>query len=346
MISRIFLCVFCFFVSLNTLAKDEKFQQKVLQAQKAVWLCHILRQKSEDKLITQMKFKTLKTPVFMVPSEEGMRPLVRLLVEFNEPGWKLFVGNKVPVRSTSDPNIYTVHAYLNSRISEVTFVAQNEDGEKVETVYLFAPEAREYKITSPFDSVAFSLGYGNIIYEQTSYGIFNGKNLLIGVNYLSPEKGNKWGILADFQISFFTFQSEPEYLNPQVYEADAQLTYKVKLFSSPLWRSRLMAGVSTVGMYSHGADFGFSNLYGPSLSLRSEYYQSRNFSYSFEFTYATYDKISLTEDRAFKVKPAINFNLSNLRKMNLELAYSNHTFVSGFEEVVLELLGLNLGLSF
>jgi hypothetical protein len=337
-------------VSIQTFGQDinnDEFKEKVVQTQKAIWLCHVLRKKVSENYISELDFIHTKVPVFMMPVGENMRPLVKLQLKFDKPGWELFVGEKIPVQKTEDPKVFFVYAYLNSRVSQVFLEARNSDGDKIqETVFLFAPEAREYQMSSPFNTLIFKLGYGNLIYEQTSYGVFNGKSLLIGANYISPETGKKLGFLGDFQISFFSFDSEPEDYNPQYYEADLLLTYSVPLFKSPLIRSRIYGGVSTVGMYSHGSPFGFSNLYGPSFGIRSEYYVDKDRSYSGDLSYVSYDKISIDQDRAFKLKLSWNYNLSTQRKFVFSLNYSNHSFVSGFEFVEAEFWATSAGLSF
>ncbi|MCB9025286.1 MAG: hypothetical protein H6625_03140 [Bdellovibrionaceae bacterium] len=344
-----FIIFSCFESAFSAQVKmDENFKQKVIKTQQAIWLCHILREKKQESRISNMEFKLTKIPVFMVPKEDAIRPLVKLQIKFEKPGWELFVDDKIPVKKTDDPNIFLVYAYLNSRISEVTFKAKNKDDGSVESeiVYLFAPEAREYKMVSPLESVIFTLGLGNLIYEQTSFGVFNGNSLLLGVEYLTPEKGSHWGLLSRFHITFLTFESEPLDHNPQFYEGDLLATYNSKVIPSPRWRSRWLGGLSTVGLISQGSPFGFSNLYGPSFGFRTEYYKNRDESYSIQFNYVTYDKISLDQDRALKVKLSWHNNLSNLRQMQTQILYSNNTFTSGFEEVIAELWGLSLGLSF
>lgn len=327
-------------------AEGRDSKQPPLLSQKALWFCHILRQKGDSPTIAGLTFKSLKIPVFLIPKDSSVRPLVKLKMQYDRDDWELFIGESQPLKSETPGSLVT-YAFLNSRISTIKLTAKNKNGEKQEeTVYLFAPEAREYKMVSPFNNLMFTVGAANLIYEQTSFGVFNSKSLLLGTSYISPEKGHRWGFLGDFIISFFTFQSEPLDLNPQFYTGQLSTTYNLKIFKSPRWRSRIIVGAELSGLSSKGSPFGFSNLYGPRLGLRSEFFMSGSESYSFEVYYATYEGLSLDQDRALGLKLSFHNNFADLRQVQYQFTYSNQAFTSDIEQVELDFLSLSTSFSF
>jgi hypothetical protein len=325
---------------------DEKLQQQIIKSQKAIWVCSVLRQKDQEKRIEGLEIDPLNIPVFMMPAGTSMRPLVKLKFTYNRPGWKLFVDKNTPARETMEEHQYLTYAYLNARISEVRLEARNQDGEvQRETVYLFAPKAREYGLVPAEKSISVSVGLGNLIYEQTSFGVFNGRNFMLGLNYMTPDDGSRYGILADFRFSLSTLASEPADYNPQFYEAYALGTYDVAVMKSPRWRSRALAGLSAVGVLAFGSPFGFDNLYGIEGGVRSEYYEDNITSYSVELILTSYDLGNIFSNHGFRSKFIIHKNLASLQELRYEMIVSRRIFNSGFENVVVDLLSLGLGVS-
>ncbi|MCB0422259.1 MAG: hypothetical protein KDD61_14775 [Bdellovibrionales bacterium] len=328
-------------------ALDPKLQKKVLASQQAIWVAHILRQKPQDKKIVELDFKSIQIPVFLLPHGESFRPLVKLLPVYKKPGWKLYVGKNVPVKESGDTGEYYVYAYLNSRISEIDFFAKNESGDIIkEKVYIFAPEARQFKQTSAIKSMSFDIGFSRLYYEQTTFGVFTASSLLLGIGYVSPDDGKKWGWLADFDMTVMTFASDPLDHNPQYYEGLLAVSYAKKIFKNPRWRSRIIAGVGTSGLISHGSPFGYSGLAGLDVGLKSEFYKNRTESYIFEGHYMTYDGISLTADRALNIEGKWRFNFENTRQMVVGLKYSSHKFQVSFEEIEVDRFALTGSFTF
>lgn len=330
----------------DIISKDEK-PQKLLKSQKLLWVAHVLRDKGANQKLDGLEIVADQVPVYLVPQEENFRPLVKLKLNYNKPGWSLFLSDKEPIRKSNESGEHLVYAYLRSRISTmvITAVGPNRKTES-ETLYLFAPEAREYKMASVFDSVLFSLGHSFLVYRQTSFGTFVSQSLLLGAKYISPEKGYRLGYFADTYVTAYTYSSSPIKESPQFFEARAGLSYLVKLIKDPRYRSRFTLGVSTVNLFSFGSPFGFSGLYGANYGIRTEFYRSAKNSYAGEFQIAPYDYDDPLGQRTLKLSLDWNYNLSNLRRAQYGLSYTNHLFTDGNEKINSDQLNLYFSLSF
>lgn len=349
LLTMVFICVLV--LPLQSQAQssyEKKLQKKVQQSQQAIWVAHILRQRPKEKKIEGLEFKGEKIPVFLLPHKDSFRPLVKIKPRFQQEGWKLYVGKNTPAKPSGEEGEYVVYAYLNSRISEIQFLARNENGEtRREKVYIFAPEARQFKQVSAFKSVSYNIGFSKLFYEQTTFGVFTASSLVLGLSYLTPEKGSKWGMIGDFDITVMTLDSEPIDHNPQFYEGLIAGTYQYKIFKKdPRWRSRLIAGIGTSGLISHGSPFGYSGLAGIDLGVRSEYFKNRTESYIIEGHYMTYDGISLTQDRAFSIEGKWRFNHENLRQTVVGLRMVTHKFQVSFEEIEVDFISLSGSFTF
>ncbi len=327
-------------------AQETQEEDGVVEAQRAVWLAYVLRQRSEDVRIEGMEIKVLELPVFLVPQGESFRPLVKMRVEFRRPDWELFVGGRTPVNEDDNPNVYAVYAYLNSRISEVEIQARGPGGQlEKEKVYIFAPEAREFKVVSPFDAIVASIGVGELVYKQSSFGTFVSNTLTIEARYLSPEKGKRLGYLMDFSMTLYTFRSSPIERNPHYVQGRLGVTYPTQIFSDLQWRSRIFLGVRGSALIPQGSPFGFSDLYGLEAGLRSEYFYRGDRSYALEAYYSPFDPKKLLRDRSIEMRGSWYFNVGEFRRGRLSLGYSHQTFSSGLERVSGQMLSTSFGVS-
>lgn len=343
-----FFCIYILFFSISTFAEDQpKDPPKLLKSQKLLWVAHVLRDKTAAQKIEGLEVVADQIPVYLVPQNENFRPLVKLKLKFNKPGWVLFLNEKDPVRKENDQGEHLVYAYLRSRISTMVITAIGPERQKVsETFYFFAPEAREYKMVSVFDSVLFTFGHSFLVYRQSSFGTFVSQSLLLGAKYISPEKGYRLGYFADAMITAYTYTSSPIKESPQMFEARGGLSYLVRLFKNPKYRTRFTLGASTVNLFSFGSPFGFSGLYGANYGLRGEFYKSAKNSYAAEFQIAPYDYDDPFGERSLKLSLDLNTNLSGLRRTQYSLSYTNHLFTSGTEKINSDQLNLYFSLSF
>lgn len=361
------LIVFCIFVSFSFsnsvgLAKETKKrlsikekkalkeEKKILKSQKAMWIAHVLRDKKPDNTINQLELVQEKIPVFLVPRGNEFRPLVKL--SFRHPsskeGLKLLDANRIPLRFDAQTKTYSLYVYLTSQVNTVKLTAELPGvGRKSETLYLFAPEAREFRAVKVFDSVQFFIGHTSLEFEQTSaaFAEYKTQSLLLGIKYVSPENGRKIGYYGDVFSTVFAYSAEPIDESAQFLEARLGLTYSTKLFKNPRSRSRFSVGVRTINLFSL-ADLGFSGLMGLNMGLRSELFSSGTNSFAYEVEYAPYDFSDPFRERTLKASLEWNRNLKNIRRMQLGLSYSDSAFTTGLEQINLRAMSLYLGLSF
>jgi len=325
------------------LTKEEK---QIKKSQKAMWIAHVLRDKKSDKKIEQLNIVQTKVPVFLVPQNDNFRPLVKLTFTYPDEQAKLLDANRLPIRYNAATKKYSLYAYLTSRVNTVKILSQGPgDNKKEETLYLFAPEAREFKTVNVFDSIQFTLGHTYLEYEQTTLGKYTSQSLMVGAKYISPEKGKRLGYYGEIFSTIYAYTASPINESAQFLEARAGMSYAKKLFKNPKYRSRFTLGVSTINLFSL-ADLGFSGLFGPNFGLRTEFYKSGKNSYAVDLQYTPYELGDLLEERSLKVSLDWNRNLKNLRRMQLGLSYSDHTFSSGFESLEARLLSIYGSLSF
>ncbi|MEZ4872279.1 MAG: hypothetical protein R2827_08550 [Bdellovibrionales bacterium] len=332
--------------SAKELARQKELSEKVKSTQKAIWVAHVLRRKHEEQKISGLQFVSNRVPVFLLPKEDTFKPLVVLKAKFERPGWQLLLGKDTPANSSGVPGEFAIYAFLNSRISQVQFTARSPEGEvERETVYIFAPEANEFKMVSAMDSFLFRAGWANLFYEQTSFGVFNAETLLLGTSYISPERGEPWGWLFDAELTVGTLSSTPIDLNPQFYEMRFGITYALKLFDLQRTRSRMIYSISTMGLVSHGSPFGFGGLFGPSVGVRTEYFTSQSESFFGEIFLTGYD-VDIVSERSIGTALTWRKNLENTRQFSLSLKYSNHNFTTAIEEVIIDYFSVSGSFSF
>lgn len=332
----------------KALKEKRIYEKEMRSSQRAMWIAHVLRQKKESQRIPELSLEFLKIPVFLIPKADSFRPLVQLKLNFKKKGWKLLDSSGQPIRKAKGANEYILYAYLNSRISTVDLIAKGpEKGqEQLEKIYLFAPEAREFKTSAVLNSVQFFVGHTYLNYRQRSVGKYVANSLLLGAKYMSPEKGEKIGYLADVSSTVYTYDSSPIQRSANFLEGRAAATYKLKLFKDPQKRSRVFAGVSTINLFSLGSAFGFSGLYGPNLGLRTEYYKTGVNSYTAELQFTPYEFKDPLAERSLKLSLEWNKNLDSTRRAQLGLSYANHEFTAGVDEFSAHLLSVYFSLSF
>ena len=333
--------------------KKNKVQPEIVEkSQRALWFAHALRDKEENRGLKNLELKFKKLPVFLVPTADSLRPLIQLRVLYNLKDWSLFDGEKFPLTKVSDGDDdeekeYVVYAFLNSRVSTVQLYALGpEDELREEKIYIFAPEAREFKTSSVFDSVVFSTGYSYLAYTQSSFGTFVADSVFLGLNYESPDKGGKWGIYTDLNATVVTLESSPVREPSNYLEAYAGGSYKPEFMQRLKMRSKLRFGLTNANFFTFGRDFGFTGLVGPSFGLKSDYFINGTSSFSVDLMVSVYDFTDFTKERGFKLGGSYQINLKNLRKAQFSIEYSNTEFTSNFENIVVDFLAFKAGLSF
>ena len=331
---------------LKRLLKDTKKSEFVEDSKRATWFAYALRVNPQDR-IDKLELKFVKLPVFLVPTEKSFRPLIQLRLLYDNPEWTLFDGEDYSLNKVNTENEYAVYAFLNSRLSTVKIyaVGPNESLEE-ELIYIFSPEAKEFKTTNVFNSTIFSIGYANVTYEQSTFGTFVVDAIYLGLKYESPENGKRLGYYADASSSLYTVASDPVNEPSNYLEAHGGLSYNVKLFKDFRYRSRIKLGISTVNFFTYGRNFGFTGLFGPSLGLKSEYFKDGSKSYTAEIGFSPYDFSNVLQERTVRLEAGYNLNLKNLRRARFGLEYSNTKFSFEIEDIEAHFFVLKFGLGF
>ena len=342
--------IFCTMIAkaeeeVDATVRDEK--------ERALWVGYVFRREDQGPRIQQLDIPVTRTPVYLVPHGQIVRPLVSLKVTHPLPSGESLSVNGVKLKTEpkpgSDLQQGSIFVYLNSTISDILIERKDATGSVLETesVYVFAPEARGLQVTSPFRSVFFKIGTAWLFYGQSSYGTFAASSLSVGLNYQSPEKGQEWGLLGDFDLTVLTYESSPEDLNPQFFEGLLGVTKKSRWMASPMWRSRWVFAVNTIGVYAFGSPFGFSGLYGPTVGYKSEYYLNNQSSLGLDVYYSLYSDlaISFRDDRTYEIEGSFHYRSENLNKYVFNVSYSNSEFSAGSERIQFELLLFSLKFS-
>ena len=236
--------------------------------QKTVWVAHLLRRKSPKNVITSMDLSETNLPVFLITRKDEIQPNITVNGTFNKPGAKLFAqGTELDV--DSETHEFEVTMRLRGKLNECTLTAVTPDGIKeTETIYIYAPEAMQFQVVSPWDRLVLSAGGAFLSYRQSGYGEYQSIGAKLGVRYTSPERVSRWGIYGNLDATVFTFASSPTARGPQLLEAKADATLKFGP-KTDRWQKQALAGLSYLTMFSNGSSFGFANLTAPEFGIRA-----------------------------------------------------------------------------
>lgn len=331
-------------LSFNAFSQTTNEPSPSATRKKEFWLASVLREESSPNFLEHIEIQQKELPVFMVPKGESFRPLVRLRIQNKDPQETLFVGGREPKK---EQNISIVYAYLTSRVSEIVLESRSLKGTaRQEKIYVFAPEASEYKVKSPFNAIFVSLGVGQLSYTQSSFGTFVSQSAVGGISYISPQKNGRWGYLGEAQFSLYTFNSTPIRRNPQFIDGRIGVTMKTSLLKSPKFRTRLFAGLSTSSLMPQGSPFGYSGLFAPNIGLRGEYFAGKDNSYIFEGYLSSYKDFQFFDERGLVLRGSYETTWSEFRRIRYSLQSSSHVFKQKFERLNLQMFMFLVGLTF
>jgi hypothetical protein len=241
--------------------------------QKTVWVANLMRKKSSTARITNLKMTDSKLPVFLVAKDRDLRPTISVNGTFTTDGWTL-QAQGLPVEVDKEKKTFEIPMHLRGRINECTLTAIGPAGEKqTETFYIYAPDAMEFNVISPWDHIVVSLAPLYLIYQQSGYGEYQSIAAQVSLRYTSPDKKkiekftDRFGYHANVDATVFTLASSPVERGPQLLEIKGNLTYQLDPVRT--WQTSLLGGVSYLTMFSNGSSFGFSNLTAPDLGFRT-----------------------------------------------------------------------------
>ncbi len=337
------LCISAIYAAYGFSEDNSQTTQK--KNQKASWVAHLLRQDFNARL-PELTFKKIKLPVILVARKNELRPMVEIEGQFEKPDWQMFVQNDSPVNKNPHGNGFLVHAFLNSQVNEIYFTAKGPNREVLtETVYIFAPEAQEFEIVSPWNAVTASAGYASFFYQQTAFGVLSSRSALIGIGYTSPEAGSRFGLTGQADMTVLNFSSEPIKANPQLIDARFGLSYRLSVAEQSRWRYRLLAGVSYLTLMSNGSPFGFADLWGPNFGLRAMYYNNIRSSFVLEMHMVPYQSVQLDRQRGLQLSATWSKALKSLRRQDISIKYSTSAFESSGQSIDVGFLSISLGYS-
>lgn len=316
------------------------------ESQPTSWVAHIMQPK-KDGAITGLTIPQMELPVVTIKSEQRFRPMVEVPLHYERPGWKLLIQGKIPVSPGTEEGTYKVFAYMNSRISELLLVAQGPDGAKeVERIYIYAPEAMEFNVVTPWDAVKLSLGSTYLAYQQTGYNNFYLWSGIVTAQIHSPENGGHLGYLADASITALRLASNQNNYGPQVAQILLDGIYFLPWKENSRWRFQAMAGGSYTTFLSNGSPFGFNNLMTPELGLRARYLINTKSDYAFEFRYMPMSTSGFTTERGIEFAAAKSWILPNLHRAEVGIRYEDLQYhPESFESVHLNTFSFLLSYS-
>lgn len=309
------------------------------------WLAHVLRQ-NDSPGITNLKFSQERIPVMLVPHKKDLRPLVEIKVTYDRPDWTLFTPDGKPAKRGSLANEYVIFAFLNSQISELALTAKGPNSEKqTEMIYLFAPEAQEFQVVSPWNALSVSLGFTYLTYEQTLFGVLSSRGGMVGLDYISREGRSRWGYLGHLDMTILSLKSDPIDANPQLIDGRLLMSYRLPWGEQSRWRYKALFGLGYLSMISNGSPFGFSGLKYPDLAIRAQHYLSTKSSFIYEFRLVPLQNFSFEDQRGYHFSWTWSKTLKSLRRQDVILRYSDTQFTTDNQNIGVGLFSISLGYS-
>lgn len=310
------------------------------------WVAHLLRRTPENLKLKSLEFISTKIPVLLIARPGNLRPLVEIRGKFVRPGWTLHAQNS-PVGQAAGVADFKFFAFLNGRINEVVLNAKGPNGEiEEERIYLFAPEAQEFTLVSPWNSLVISAGLSSVDYTQTGFGNYLAYTSSLSARYSTFDGPNQLSYFASLDFTAFTLASQPQQSNPQFVEGRLDAAWMLPFVPNQPWKTQILAGGFYATMLANGSEIGFSNLIAPEVGLRTRYIIS-----PFDALVSDFRLVILSSkfdfvDRGFSASLALSRNLINSHRIELGLYYSNTSYqASDTVRVSYGTLSLMLGYS-
>lgn len=250
--------------------------------QRTQWVAHLMRVRSEDRRISGLGFYSNQFPIVLVPKGSDLRPTISIEGRFANPGWTLAVrsiqdgaGFDTPIELNAQTGSFSIPLHLRGRVNELLLVAKKTGASKdqksnlqAERVYIYAPEAMEFHVVSPWDNILISIGPSFLSYTQTGYGEYQSISAMLSGRYSTPEAASRWGFLANLNASLITITSSPIERGPQLIEAKLDGSYALREKADKKYRIQLLGGLNYLTLLSNGSPFGFSDLVSPEIGVR------------------------------------------------------------------------------
>lgn len=313
---------------------------------KTSWIAHLLRRTPDNLKLKTLEFSETQIPVLLIARPGNLRPLVEVKGKFGRPGWTLYAQNS-PVAQASGSNDFKFYAFLNGRINEVVLNTKGPNGElEEERVYLFAPEAQEFTLVSPWNSLVISAGFSSVDYTQTGFGNYLAYTGSLSARYSTFDAPTQLSYYGSLDFTALTLASQPRQSNPQFVEARLDAAWMLPFAPNQSWKTQVLAGGFYSTMLSNGSVIGFSNLLAPEIGLRTRYILSPFDALISDFRFVMLSSNFDFVDRGFLASLTFSRNLINSHRMELGFNYSNTSYqASDTARVSYGVLSLMLGYS-
>lgn len=323
----VFLAILVVFINVfylpATLADEKEISSK-----ETTWLAHIVRSQKEGA-ISKLILPSAMLPVVMINQGKRFRPMVEISLTFDRPGWKLLIQGTTPVTPTTDKKKYKVFAYINSKINELLLVANGPEGvSESEKIYIYAPEAQEFNVITPWDAMKITIGSTYLSYKQTGFDDFYSWSGLLSVQLHSPEESSSFGLLGEINVTALTVSSNQNKYGPQLGQGILDGIYFFKWDQSSIWRIQAIAGVNYITMFSNGAPFGFKNLISPELGVRARRILDAKSDLTYEFRFLPMNSSFDLIERGFAASVSKSWILANLHRGEAGLKYNDFSYRS------------------
>lgn len=230
-------------------------------------LAHVIRQQGEE-LILGLSIVSNELVVEMVNHQSKIRPRVNLKFKYDRKDWQLYLQDQLLLEPNDQDGIITIPAFLNEKINEVSLFARGPHGAlQVEKIYIYAPEAREFEITEPWNVIHLETGLMFLSYKQQYYNEFKMFNTVIGAHVGTPEYKDRWSFKFDFNVAALNIQSNQEQYAPQLFQFNGNINCKLQFDSLLNQYFFVQAGVNYFTMIANGSPFGVKDLVAPLVGL-------------------------------------------------------------------------------
>jgi hypothetical protein len=323
-----------------------KTAPKKVEPKKANWSAEIIRKQTEEDGIQNLTFAQTKIPVTLMPSEEVLRPLVEIQGNYNRPGWRLFSLKDLLIESHPGKTEFKLYAYLNSKSNQISLTAQGPDGEtETEKVVIFAPEAQEYRIASPWGELLFSLGLSSLSYYQTGFGDFSSKTGIVSLTYTTPKWKLPLGVYSQLKTTQLTLSANPSNYGPQIIAGKLDATYLLPPKPTHKVHTRLVAGLTYLTLLSNGSPFGFANLIAPEFGARAFYpLKKKDSGFTGDLRIAPLGSLSGIAEYGIDLGLGWTTPLKNYHRIEVNLFYSDFAYqADSSTKIQTKLLSLTFG---
>jgi hypothetical protein len=297
------------------------------KSKKTNWTAEVFRKNVATGGIVDMNLSSSKIQVVLMPRNGKLEPLVEVRGTYARPGWSLYVRSPGGKTKLSTENEFVVFAFLHARYSNLNFVAEGPDGEvETEELYVFAPEAQEFRIGELWGELLVSLGGAGFSYTQTGFTEFDSKTAVLGLNYVTPSWVSRWGWAADLNFTFLTVSSTPIHDGPELLQLKGDATYLAVPEVGRKWNLHLLAGLSYLTLLSNGAPFGFSSLIAPDLGLSAKRELKNDSAIVGSFHYVPISGIISFSEFGYDLTLGWTKTLKNLHRFEADMVISNYSW--------------------